>query len=111
MPSTRNPRVIATTRTHASSEDTYRDVRSVRMSVMQADGEIGDASALTIASWWQSPGTHGRAFAELSTTGTVAVEDLHSDIAAVYQSADARDREALDCLGTWALNHPSRNDV
>lgn len=71
-------------------------------------GEVSDACALTIASWWQSPGRVGRHLAELSTTGSVGVEDLLTDIHNTYAEASTQDRPALDLLATWALNHPSR---
>jgi hypothetical protein len=70
--------------------------------------EITDAAAVTIASWWQSAGTEGRAFAALSTTGRVELAALVDGIAAVRRYADTTiDQWCLDMLSTWALRHPS----
>ena len=70
--------------------------------------EITDAAALTIASWWQSAGYIGSAFAELASTGSVDADALSRDIAAVYGEAHPTDRQCLDMLGTWAIHHDSR---
>jgi hypothetical protein len=78
--------------------------------------EISDACAVTIASWWQSPGTVGRAFARLASTGSVVARDLADDLAATFAelrplglNGDNSDEwRALEALATWALYHPSR---
>jgi len=70
--------------------------------------EITDAAALTIASWWPSAGYVGGAFAELASTGRVDADALSRDIAAVYSDAHPTDRQCLDMLGTWAIQHSSR---
>lgn len=69
--------------------------------------EISDACAVTIASWWQSPGGWGYAMAQLASTGRVPYDTLHEAIYQARKEAEAqgslRDVQALDMLGTWAL--------
>lgn len=91
--------------THLTSEDTYAEVTSA-----YGVREIRDSAAVAIASWWQSPGTQGRAMAELSTTGQVEVSALLADISAAYPCTHDRSRDwfALGALATWAINHPTR---
>jgi hypothetical protein len=42
----------------------------------EARAIITDDMAVTIASWYQTPGGIGRAFAELASTGSVDLDDL-----------------------------------
>lgn len=98
--------VTANTRHHVTSDEALRDVRT-----SHGIREIEDSTALTIASWWQSPGNVGRVLAQLSTTGSCDVAELLDDIHRTYREADTQsDRDALDMLATWALNHPSRGE-
>lgn len=93
---------------HMRSEDAYAMVTD---RYGAGKGEITDECAVTIASWWQSPGSIGSDFAALASRGTVAVSALLDDIAATYREAtDARDRQALDMLATWAMNHYTRHE-
>lgn len=88
---------------HISSDMAMAEVR-------EAHGvrEITDQTAVTIASWWQSPGREGCAFAQLSTTGMVEPDMLAYDIAGVHKEASPDERLALDMLSTWGLHHISR---
>lgn len=88
---------------HLDSRQVYREI-----SAFYGRAEITDACAVTVASWWQSPGRTGLPFAELASTGHVDVERLHEAIAHAYTEADDLDKRVLDMLGTWALNHPAR---
>ena len=60
--------------------------------------EISDACALTVASWWQSPGRVGRAFAQLASTGSVPLEALADDISATF--AELRSQHHATDLGS-----------
>lgn len=64
-----------------------------------------DQVALTIASWWQSPGGDGIALTELSTTGmadAVAVMDAIDRIRR-HESLSPRNKVHLTYLGAWVL--------
>lgn len=103
-------RITAGTRQHTTSDYAQRQVRD---RYGAGHGEIEDGVALTIASWWASPGRTGMALAELATSGSADVTELLEDIAATRDEANYCDRPqdelaALDMLATWALNHPSR---
>lgn len=85
---------------HLSSDDTHREVKACA-----GVREISDAAAVTIASWWAGPRRgNGLAFAELSTSGTVDYDELSAEIAREYAGSYGRDRDALNMLGTWALD-------
>lgn len=73
--------------------------------------EITDECAVTIASFWQAPGTTGKAFAQLASTGTVDCDELLSDIHDAWLSAGnlpasevLATRLQLDMLATWAMD-------
>lgn len=94
---------------HVSDEQAYRQVRA-----RHGVDEIDDAVAVTIASWWQSPGTVGRHLAALASGAEVDHADLLDDIAATRQAENyygsshwprmsSDDRDALDMLATWTL--------
>jgi hypothetical protein len=83
---------------HLTSEETYAQVAE-----RVGKREITDAAAVTIASWWADP-RDGLPFAELSTAGYLNVERLTRAISLIYTTAEPKDRQALDMLGTWALN-------
>jgi hypothetical protein len=103
--------ITATTQHHASSDRAYADIRAVDR--LEVPREIEDATALTVASWWQGSDSVGRALAQLSTTGSVDVTELLDGIYATRQSyglTDGIQATALDCLATWAINHPSRKE-
>jgi hypothetical protein len=73
--------------------------------------EISDCVAVTIASWWQSPGTIGRHLAALASGAPVQYGDLADDIHATYNGPglSRQDRQDLDVLSTWALNRTDAN--
>lgn len=107
--------IQSSTRTQVSEEAVRSDVRAVLASDMGT--ELADHSAVTIAAWWQSPGTVGRHLATLASGLPVDLEDLLDDIHATRkEAADSgypllrKDSDAFDCLATWAINHPSRKD-
>lgn len=101
--------ITANTRTHASSEQAMDDIGLVmnQFGDMSDWREVDDSTALTIASWYSSPGSVGAVLAELASTGTCDFDDLMDDIAATRQT-DGQSVE-LDLLSTWAINHPSRS--
>lgn len=73
--------------------------------------EITDECAVTIASWWQSPGARGQHFAALASGGQADTDGLFSDISyaldAARRTQDETEREAqllqLGMLGTWLI--------
>lgn len=71
---------------------------------------ISDAAAVTIASWWQSPGTVGRHLASLASGSPVSPDALLDDIDATEREAETSvpglnrsDRRALAVLRSWVL--------
>jgi len=86
---------------HVDSESAYRQCRE-----REGIREIDDAVAATIASWWQSPGSVGRAFAALASGAPVDSSDVLADVSASLPETqpNTRDRLALEMLATWALN-------
>lgn len=97
---------------HVSEDDVWADVAYVQSGENEEGQEITDAVAVTIASWFAGHRRgDGLAMAELSTSGTVRLEDLADDLSALFadRSMSLENRRALDCLATWALNHPSRD--
>ena len=100
--------VQSSTRTQVDLDAAYADVRAVLIGD-DMGAEITDSSAVTIAAWWQSPGSIGRHMATLASGLPVVLSDLLDDIHHSRKEADTElDRQALDCLATWAINHPSR---
>lgn len=88
--------------THLTSEQVHADVRSV---LAEAVNEISDATAVTIASWWQSSGTSGSALAALASGAPTDVKALLKDLSDAFESVDkpSADYDALNCFGTWVL--------
>lgn len=73
--------------------------------------EITDETAVTIAAWYQSPGSVGRHLATLASGLPVDLDDLLRDIHNTRaEVTDNFERACLDCLATWAINHASRED-
>jgi hypothetical protein len=75
-------------------------------------GEISDATAATIAAWWQTSSGAGRLLASFASGCSVEREALLDEItdtrnAEGYHNGRMapRDRAALDCLSTYVLNH------
>lgn len=69
--------------------------------------EVSDACAVTIASWYASPGVVGRHLAALATGAPVDRDDLVVDLSETleehYATSNAQDKRCLDMLGTWVL--------
>lgn len=77
------------------------------------DKLIPDATAVTIASWWQTSRGPGTTFAELATTGMGTAQGIERAIEDV-RTADRpgnSDVAALDALSRWVAEHPSRNHL
>ncbi|NEA37563.1 hypothetical protein [Streptomyces sp. SID13031] len=103
-----NTYLTTSTRTHALDRELSTDLARIKTAATNGEtAYLDDCSALTIAAGWQSPGTQGRAFAQLASTGTVALEALAEDIEDARLQADTDQREALDLLLMWACVHPS----
>lgn len=87
--------------THMSSADALAMCQRRR-----GEQEITDACAVTVASFWQSSGTRGSAFAALASTGTVELQTLLDDIHYSYvnEAGSLDDKLMLDMLATWAIN-------
>lgn len=101
-------------RGQCQSPEAYADVADVLYGQEETPfserREIHDATAVTIAAWWQSTGVVGRHMATLASGLPVHLDSLLDDIACSRDETDMpRDRDALDCLATWAMNHPSRH--
>jgi hypothetical protein len=78
----------------------------------QRGTEVDSSTALTIASWWQSPGPTGRELAAFASGARVTTEALLDDIHAtrvVEGYFDGRmsddDKLALDMLSTFIINY------
>lgn len=88
---------------HLMSDEAYAEV-----SACHGNREVSGACAVTIASWWQSPGPVGRVLAAFASGSEVDRSELSEDVSRTilheYDSAEPRDRLALDMLGTWVLN-------
>ena len=67
-------------------------------------GEISDATARTIASWWQGPGSIGGDLAALASGATVDRSRLIEDINLTGRTASPMWPEELECLATWAMS-------
>lgn len=83
------------------------DNDAIRAAVL--DGDLSDAEAMTIASWYMSPGRIGQSLAQLATTGYVPLSALFLDIETTRHDhawSDDQLRE-LDALAAWADNHPT----
>jgi hypothetical protein len=90
-----------------------REMRAELDAARAEDREFSDAAAAAVASWWQSPRGAGAVFAALCGGFPVPVADLCDAIYAARRELDtmhlpygefALNRDALDFLGTWALN-------
>lgn len=70
-------------------------------------GIITDETAMTIASWYASPGAVGQHLAALATTGTVDTDDLLDDIdrTLLDYGDDTDERDELIALAAWVKFH------
>jgi hypothetical protein len=102
--------IVADTREHAREGTVRNAVREA----WPTREPISDACALTIASWWQSPGSVGAAMATLASTGSVDCTALLDDIGATMRTQptagirNRQDFDALIALQTWAVAKASR---
>lgn len=92
---------------HASEEAARRDVDAVAAA---GDREINPATAVTIASWWQSSGALGSTLAAFASGRQVSRKELLDDIAATRNSCgygngmEPADEQALDTLATFVIH-------
>lgn len=92
------------------------DVVEAEISERYGEREVSDAVALTIASFFQSPGGLGRHFAQLASTGTVDLTHLLDAINAEREALLpnhpdlAQSHRMLDMLATWGINRPEAAD-
>lgn len=76
------------------------------------DCEISDQCAVTIASFYQSPGSVGLAFASLASLGVAELDELldniawarGNDVPALSRDGQAAANLQLDMLATWAID-------
>jgi hypothetical protein len=71
--------------------------------------EITDSTAVTIGEWWASAGY--TAFDRLAEGKSCSLVSLLGEIRQIrldHPNLHADDARSLDCLATWAINHPSR---
>jgi hypothetical protein len=92
--------------THVSSETAYAAVLKARSAATRIDG----ATAVTIASWWQSPGRIGSVLAGFASGAEVARQDLLDDIDATRaeqgeEQIAGRDSDALHSLAAFVSDH------
>jgi hypothetical protein len=91
---------------HVTSAVAEAEIRAV----LASEGpEISDCVAVTVASWWQSPGRVGRHLAALASGVPVEYEDLALDVHLTWLDAAPAERRALDCLSTWMLDRTNAN--
>jgi hypothetical protein len=66
---------------------------------------ISDGTALTIAAWYQSPGSQGSAFATLASTGKVDKQALKEEIererVIAVEARDWLSRDRMDVMAAW----------
>jgi hypothetical protein len=96
---------------HVSSDEAYAQVTA-----RYGSDEIDPAVAVTIASWWQSPGSVGQHLAAFASGAPVDDVALLDDIAATRREQGypvgmaPRDRKALDMLATFVIVERSIQD-
>jgi hypothetical protein len=95
--------IKSTTRTHAGSHDAEE---CIRMALTRADAIVPDSVAMAIAGWHQTPGGHGRAFAQLASTGGVDYVHIRAAIVAESMESKGTDEEIttsqdMAVLGDW----------
>lgn len=92
---------------HVSSQEAYSLTRSERP-------VLDDATAVTIASWWQSPGRIGSVLAGFASGAPVIAEALLSDVQATINEerpyASPADMRALRALEAYVKTHSEGYD-
>jgi len=97
---------IQITEPAASSEQARHEILAVALGTIPTEnGELSDAAAKTIASWWQSSGTVGSALASLASGAAVDRDYLYEDIGATGRTAMPMWPRELEMMATWCLNH------
>lgn len=96
---------------HVDSDAAMADVRAVlsQTADLQDCREIEPATAVTIASWWQSSGRIGSVLAGFASGAAVERTELLDDISRSRATAGYirdDDSRALDCLATFVINYP-----
>lgn len=93
---------------HVTSDAAHADVAAVLAQAdMSTAREIHAGTAVTIASWWQSPGRVGSDLAAFASGATVDRSDVLADIAATRpEVTEPADNRALDCLATFVIRLP-----
>jgi hypothetical protein len=86
---------------HLSSDSAYTEIGRC----YEAEKEISDACAVTIASWWAGPDVLSQEFTRLATSGSFNPRALLEEISiARTRIAMNTDHRALDMLATWAMH-------
>jgi hypothetical protein len=87
---------------HLSGDAARAEVDAVRDA---GEGEVSDACAATIASWWASEGDVGWALGRLSRAVPIKSEDVIDDILRTVGTdrPDDWNRRALDLLFSWVV--------
>lgn len=101
--------VTTSTRIHATGLELAADVDRVSQSgtYVDAGSLLNDSSILAIAAGHASPGTEGRAFAQLATTGTATLDDLLDEIRQARRTFDPEVHLHLDLFLIWLCHHSS----
>ena len=94
----------------APSEQVWAEISQTEKGTIHTDnGEISDAVAKTIASWYQSSGTIGSVLAGLASGAAVDRDALAEDVAATGRQSmhthGGHWADELNYLATWVLNH------
>jgi hypothetical protein len=93
---------------HSESSWAYSDVRFCSEPVVVARGQLIRANtAVTIASWWQSPGSVGSVLAGFASGAEVDTDELLEDIEATHRmhQMEFRDSQALARLVDFVKAH------
>jgi hypothetical protein len=87
--------------------------REVRQVQEAGTGEIGDACARVIASWWAGgEASPGYAFVSTGAITTDDPADVWRDLCAIgYEGTRGWERAAVDCLGTYLIKRDRRDPV
>lgn len=88
---------------HVSSE--YANANVAAVSVM-GTGEVEPETAVTVASWYQSPGAIGHVLASFASGAAVDRTELLDDISATVRSDLGGEWPLeLECLSTFVINY------
>lgn len=99
---------------HTVRQLSQREVRTELQALLDGEltGPISDHAAVTIAAWWQAPGTVGAAFAQFASTGEADSTDLLFDVShSIREAADQWARVELMALFAWITVRMADHDV